>query len=535
MTTGTTYPGVYVTESPGGTRTVSGVAMSITAFVGRTRRGPVDRAVRVTTFADYDKTFGGLWGASTVSAAVRDFFANGGGQAVVVRIAPAGTGAAKTAKLTRTAGAPPAKATKATATKDSPDLVLVAAEPGSWANGLTAEISHDTTTDLDEVARRLGATSADLFNLIVTDTATGERETIRNVTTAAGSRRIDHVLEAESRLVRVADPDELPGVRPAETTASAPLAVATADRGDDGRDLTADDYTAAALQTRHAGLYALDQVDLFNLLCVPPPVPGGDTPPAVYQAALSYCVQRRAMLIVDPPAAMTVQNATATLQSLDLTGPDSRNAALYFPRLLRPDPDAGGRLSAVTASGAVAGAIARTDAARGIWKAPAGLDVTLTGATDLATGLTDAENGLLNPLGVNCLRTFPGSGTVIWGARTLRGADQLGDEYKYVPVRRLALHIEETLFRGTRWVVFEPNDEPLWAQIRLSLGAFLQDLFRQGAFQGGTAREAYFVRCDAETTTAQDVAAGRVNIVVGFAPVRPAEFVVLRVQQLAQA
>src|SRR5439155_26480859 len=147
--------------------------------------------------------------------------------------------------------------------------------------------------------------------------------------------------------------------------------------------------------------------------------------------------------------------------------------------------------------------------------------------------LTDPENGLLNPLGLNCLRLFPVVGPAVWGARTLQGADILASEWKYVPIRRLALFLEESLYRGTQWVVFEPNDEPLWAQIRLNVGAFLQNLFRQGAFQGRSAREAYFVKCDGETTTQSDRDLGIVNILVGFAPLKPAEFVIVRIQQIA--
>ena len=159
--------------------------------------------------------------------------------------------------------------------------------------------------------------------------------------------------------------------------------------------------------------------------------------------------------------------------------------------------------------------MARTDSERGVWKAPAGIDAGILGIQALEVGLTDPENGLLNPLGINCLRVFPVIGHVVWGARTLRGADQLADEYKYVPVRRLALFLEESLYRGTQWVVFEPNDEPLWAQIRLNVGAFMQNLFRQGAFQGTTPREAYFVKCDKETTTQNDINLGIVNISSG--------------------
>jgi phage tail sheath protein FI len=183
--------------------------------------------------------------------------------------------------------------------------------------------------------------------------------------------------------------------------------------------------------------------------------------------------------------------------------------------------------------GAVAGVMARTDTERGVWKAPAGIAATLVGVPELNVPLTDAENGELNPLGVNCLRAMPAAGRVVWGARTMRGDDRLASEWKYVPVRRTALFIEESLYRGTHWVVFEPNDEPLWAQIRLNLGSFMHNLFRQGAFQGSTPQDAYFVRCDKDTTTQNDIDLGIVNILVGFAPLKPAEFVVITIQQLA--
>jgi uncharacterized protein len=181
----------------------------------------------------------------------------------------------------------------------------------------------------------------------------------------------------------------------------------------------------------------------------------------------------------------------------------------------------------------MAGLYAATDAGRGVWKAPAGTDVRLRGVQGLDYVLTDRENGALNPLGVNCLRSFPIFGNIAWGARTLDGADQQASEWKYIPVRRLALYLEESLYRGTKWVVFEPNDEPLWAQIRLNVGAFMQNLFRQGAFQGKTPAEAYFVKCDKETTTQNDINLGIVNILVGFAPLKPAEFVIIKVQQMA--
>jgi hypothetical protein len=153
--------------------------------------------------------------------------------------------------------------------------------------------------------------------------------------------------------------------------------------------------------------------------------------------------------------------------------------------------------------------------------------------TGLTVPLTDAENGELNPLGINCLRQVPAAGYVVWGARTTVGNDQLASQWKYIPVRRTALYIEESLYRGTQWAVFEPNDEPLWSQLRLNIGVFMHGLFRQGAFQGQSPKEAYFVKCDKTTTTQADIDRGIVNVIVGFAPLKPAEFVVLYIQQMA--
>lgn len=210
-----------------------------------------------------------------------------------------------------------------------------------------------------------------------------------------------------------------------------------------------------------------------------------------------------------------------------------QNAALFFPRLRQPNPERNNQKEDFGPGGAVAGVFARTDAYRGVWKAPAGTEATLIGVPKLVVRLTDAENDELNSLAINCLRSFPVAGPVVWGSRTLAGADQAGSEWKYIPVRRTALFIEESLYRGTKWVVFEPNDEPLWAQIRLNVGAFLQSLFRKGAFQGTTPKDAYFVKCDRQTTTPRDIDIGVVNIIVGFAPLKPAEFVVIKIQQMA--
>ncbi|MBP8170301.1 MAG: phage tail sheath family protein [Azonexus sp.] len=314
----------------------------------------------------------------------------------------------------------------------------------------------------------------------------------------------------------------------AEATLSTPPTDAFLGGGTETPYGAADVYPAfIGSRSKREGLYALEDADIFNLLVLP-----GITDAGVLADAASYCEERRAFFIVDAPASATdVASMVAAASGTDL--PKSDHAAVYFPWTFVADPLKNGKARLTPPGGTMAGLYARTDGSRGIWKAPAGTDANLSGVQSMAVPLTDGENGSLNPLGVNCLRTFPVYGAVSWGARTLRGADQMASEYKYVPVRRLALYIEESLYRGTQWVVFEPNDEPLWAQIRLNIGAFMNGLFRQGAFQGSSPREAYLVKCDRETTTQDDINRGVVNILVGFAPLKPAEFVVISIQQLA--
>ena len=284
----------------------------------------------------------------------------------------------------------------------------------------------------------------------------------------------------------------------------------------------------AGSRAAKTGIYALEDVDIFNIL-----VPGVSDVPVLTEA-IAYAEERRAMVLIDPDAAVnTLDEARDWINDPANSGLKHRNAAAYFPRVRLADPLQNNRLRSFPASGLIAGLWARTDAQRGIWKAPAGIEARLRGVQALDYVLSDPENGVLNPLGLNAIRTFPVFGTVAWGARTLVGADAFASEWKYVPVRRIALYIEESLYRGTQFVVFEPNDEPLWAQIRLAVGSFMNRLFRQGAFQGATPQEAYFVRCDSSTTTQADIDLGIVNIHVGFAPLKPAEFVIIHIQQIA--
>ena len=287
-------------------------------------------------------------------------------------------------------------------------------------------------------------------------------------------------------------------------------------------------------ETAFTGMYALRRVDLFNILCIPDatryPAPDELDAESVFSKALTLCEQRRAFLLVDPPE--TVDDVEAALDWKMNLALRSKNAAAYFPRLRMPDPLDGNKLRSFAPCGVIAGLYARTDTERGVWKAPAGTEANLRDVRDLAYELNDQENGVLNPLAVNCLRKFPIYSYVSWGARTLVGTDAEGSEWKYVPVRRTALMLEESIFRALHWVVFEPNDESLWAQIRLNVGAYMHGLFRQGAFQGKSARDAYYVKCDGETTTQADIDRGVVFVEVGFAPLKPAEFVVIRIKQM---
>jgi hypothetical protein len=534
------YPGVYIQEVPSGVRTITGVATSITAFVGRAAAGPTDEPTMLTSFADYERQFGGLDVLSPMSYSVRDFYLNGGALALIVRVVHEDASTA-TITLQGTGGSP------------TDDLVLEASSAGEWGNRLSAAVDYDTDRALPRTSPP--ATNPQRFNLTVRYRVQAGKdnfviETFGSVSTTPGDARfLPLVLERESAYVRMTA--TMPAARPESnvTTVGSQRTVTwiDADTGSGSDGSAIDDDDVMGEQDPKTGIYALNRADLFNILCIPPlardtsVLPSIWTPPSAstYQAALSLCVDRRAMLIVDPDPlwatsiSQAIGNAIDGRNDLNLTGPAARNAALYFPCVRIVDPLRDSRVDTFAPSGIIAGIMARTDVQRGVWKAPAGLDASLNGVQDLQVNLNDLENGQLNPLGINVLRSMGVNGRIVWGARTLRGADESADEYKYLPVRRLALFLEESLYRGTQWVVFEPNDEPLWAQVRLNVGAFMQGLFRQGAFQGATAKDAYFVKCDSQTTTQNDINLGILNVIVGFAPLKPAEFVVIQIQQMA--
>lgn len=497
-----TYPGIYIQELPSDVRTITGVSTSITAFIGTALKGPTDTATLIHSFAEYVRIFGGLWRESKMSYAVFQYFQNQGRDAVIIRVA---RNARKVRFQTSGGG--------------TNILVLEAANPGLWAEEL--EIQVDTTKinpeDPDDT----------LFNLVVNYEKANISESFLNLSGRQESARfITNVLDQESNLIHIPSGTVVPAVRPEAGT----LEIVN-NSGSDG-DLPEQEDVIPLDPNSKNGIYALDSVDIFNMLCLPP-FKGDDIPGQVYSNALTYCENRRAILIVDPPSSWNAKDKVdLPIADFSVTS-YHKNAALFFPRLRARDIMNENRLSEFVPCGAVAGVIARTDGERGVWKAPAGIEASLAGIADLTVRLTDNENGDLNPQGINCLRIFEPAGLVVWGARTMRGDNRLADQWKYLSVRRTAMYIEVSLYRGLSWVVFEPNDFRLWAQIRLNVGAFMHSLFLRGAFQGSDPKKAYLVKCDQETTTQDDINKGIVNIVVGFAPLIPAEFVILQIKQIA--
>ncbi len=568
-----TYPGVYIQEVDSGSRVVTGVATSITAFVGRAPLGPVNEPVMVYDFGEFQRTFGGRARGLPMTYAVEDFFGNGGGQALIVRATPADATPA-------TLAGPPA---------------LSASSPGRWGNAISVKFEKVSGQDAIDIEQRFAEFNLGTDGFYFVDIA---YPVLKGKTPTPAERvgpvylgpteapcRIDQVLAAQSLYIRAAAPvaaavvdttkpvapvvDTTKTEAPVVDTAKAetpvvdttktetpvtdttktvtPAAVAASlladyvplSNGGDGNAagggrLTSNDIVGDS--GKRTGMYALDHADLFNILVVPPDS-GPETPDAdltaVLTAAAPYCDTRRAIMIADPLSAWSdhaKQGAFGDISPADLNVGElgqRRRIFTYFPRIKKLDPANANREAVFSASGMIAGIFAATDVRRGVWKAPAGIEAGLTGVTALEHRLTDMQNGVLNQVGINVLRDFPVFGKVIWGSRTLAGADALSDDYKYLPVRRLTDYIEESLFRGTKFAVFEPNSETLWAQLRLTCNTFMADLNRQGAFYN------YYVECDKSTTTPYDIDRGRVNVIIAFAPVKPAEFVILTIQQLA--
>jgi uncharacterized protein len=519
-----TYPGVYIQELSSGVHTITGVATSIAAFIGWAPQGPVGQPTLVQSWNDFQSQFGGLYSGVYLGYAVNQFFANGGQQAYIVR-------------LIDTTSATPAAT--ATATDSASGITLWASSPGSWAStqgsltaGFTVQFFAGDPTDSNS------------FSMKVFDSNGNLLESFMNVSISptAPSRYAPTVIDSDSQYITFINPAAPsqpitpPSHVPAVTTPPLTLTLAGGKPGTVlGPTLSPDFATQLASP---AAIHALlDSIPIVNIVCVPGLTTDTSDGQTAIQSLQGFCAAARAFCIVDSPqntnvasVNTAVTNASNNLQNN--AGDGAANSAMYFPWVSASDPLAGGRQASMPPCGLVAGVYAATDASRGVWKAPAGIDAGLSGITGLQYTLTDLQNGDLNALGVNCLRYFSSYGNVVWGARTLVGADTVGSQWKYVPIRRFTLFLESSLYDGTQWVVFEPNDETLWGQIRLNVGAFMQSLFLKGAFQGTTPQQAYFVKCDGENNPQSSINQGIVNIEVGFAPLYPAEFVIIQIQQM---
>ncbi|MFO0614284.1 MAG: phage tail sheath C-terminal domain-containing protein [Polyangiaceae bacterium] len=461
----------------------------------------------------------------------------------------AGSDEAATKAVERAAAALGSVGNSITALLDvvSPDpvpLELVASSVGSWGNsmgsvtGTGVSVTYSLPEDIPaEVLAAINASAPpgvtvekkDLFNLTVKlfppGGTTEAVETFSNVTLIPDtSASLATILRDQSQYVRFAS-----GPTKSRPEPLGPVAFLD---GKDSKALSDNDYVGSQLDRN--GLYALDVAETFNILCIPPDTSAGDISLPVWQKALSYVATNRAFLIIDPPAGWKSVVETKGIGALRQEaqtyittlggGTDQRFAMLYFPRLDEVNVLTN-KVDTFVGCGAIAGLFARTDVARGVWKAPAGTNATLNQIAGLELRLDDAQNGALNPVAVNCLRTFPIYGSVVWGSRTVRGSSQLNDEYTYVSVRRLANFIEDSIQNSTKWAVFEPNDATLWGSLKQQITGFMNGLKNQGAFYN------YFVDVGATTTSPEDIARGVVNVQIGFAPVQPAEFVILYFQQ----
>lgn len=444
---------------------------------------------------------------------------------------------------------------------------LKTANPGDWGNAARVELDRTGITASIEAAFNVKPYS--MVNLTVHYDGGTERHSNVSFDKNAGPQRVDLILES-SQYVRYASTIDIADALTVPSSASDPsttplMTIVTLHQttyrkkantqqdfinqlpvgfgGDDGFNLGVAEFFTGD-EANQKGIYQLEKVDIFNLLVIPRDLVPGPDLPLDYPTIFNFVSDRRAFWLLEIPPSkfanwdgsiMKGQPGVDDLINDTFNNPGDlgRNAAVFYPDVLFQDPLMGLRPTRYGPAGAAAGIFARTDASRGVWKAPAGTSATVTGLVGLTAKLNDARNGTANLAGINCFRDFPPTGTVLWGSRTLRGAQALADAFKYVPVRRLSLYVYESIRRGLQWAVFEPNDDTLWATIRDRVDDFMTNLMRQGAFQGTTKKEAFFVKCGlGDTMTAQDIDNGVCNVQIGFAPVKPAEFVVLYFEQM---
>ncbi|WP_405059087.1 phage tail sheath family protein [Kribbella sp. NBC_01505] len=504
-------PGVYVEEVEAGSRPIEGVGTSTAAFVGFAAKGPVNTPTLVTNWTQFTQVFGDFVEGSYLAHAVYGYMTNGGSACYVVRIGSGGDNKSVGQR---------SKQVSAPAETTLGSYRVTAIGRGAAAGELSVQIADSTAAEAPEGAVKLIVESAgkpaEEFDPVVFD--------------GAGPINVATVVNAKSKLIRLEEQQTssqaLAKIEKGVKELEVPAPSSPAQAGTVG----AEDYVGdAAQRTGFSGLEAIDDITMVAVPDLMSAYQQGaidlETVQAVQTAVINHCeLMGDRMAILDPPPGLNAQQIKSW--RMETTGYDSKYATLYWPWAKVHDPATGRNLQ-VPPSGHVAGVWARTDQERGVHKAPA--NEVLRGAIDLETTITKAEHDLLNPVGVNCIRAFPGRGIRIWGARTLSS----DPAWRYVNVRRLFNYLEESVLQGTQWVVFEPNDDALWARIRRTINAFLVNEWRKGALFGLTPDEAFYVKCDRETNPAEAIDAGQVTCQVGIAPVKPAEFVVFQLSQIS--
>ncbi|WP_405869024.1 phage tail sheath family protein [Streptomyces sp. NBC_00005] len=514
-------PGVYVEEVASGSRPIEGVGTSVAAFVGLAPTGPLNEPTLVTNWTQYVASFGEFTDGYYLAHSVYGFFNNGGTAAYVVRVGGSAEGAA--------AGGAPAAVTGSAAR-----AALPAAEPAQLGTFTVTAIASGGNGSLSvEVADPEGEGPAERFRLIVKDgdkavenfdvtakkggrnyvvTQVKERSKLITVTEAAPAAQL---ARPDNQTVALAAPAAAPAApeKPVEASHPGPATYLgdSADRTGFGGLEAVDEISMVAVPDLMAA-YQRGAIDL-------------EAVKAVQLGLIAHCeLMGDRVAIVDPPPSLNARQIRVWRQ--ETAGYDSKYAALYYPWIKTFDP-ASGQSRLIPPSGHIAGIWARNDSERGVHKAPA--NEVVRGAVDLEIQITRGEQDLLNPIGVNCIRSFPGRGIRVWGARTLSS----DPAWRYLNIRRYFNYLEESILIGTQWVVFEPNDHALWARIRRNISAFMVNEWRSGALFGQRPEEAYYVKCDEETNPPESVDVGRVVCEIGIAPVKPAEFVIFRLAQFS--
>ncbi|SRR6266566_2351606 len=537
-----TYPGIYIEELPSSTHTITAAPTSITVFVGyshpfKTNPNNWNNAVQIFSFTDYERSFGGFFtdqafdkdtNIGSLAQAVNQFFLNGGANAYVVGLQ---------ANYRDSSENDMGKIEAATLTlpdATNGNIVFTALEPTDPDHPMTVTINNLRTSNPAPQSPPQSPPQLPDDVADITITYGSRVETYRKVSLDPTDQNFietrigtgDPTKPQVSTLVTVAAIPESPPSGASFTAVSEAALQYKSTPASNWTVFSVADFFPVFQQDS-----SLDKLPIFNILVIP-----GVTKELILSEAIAFCEEKRAFFIMDPPPDKIADQGGINWigDYMSNVSPKSTNAALYFPYIVSTDPLTGKSVN-LPPGGTVAGIYARTDTNRGVWKAPAGLETTLANTAGVVTGgvMNDPRQGTLNPLGVNCLRTFPGIGTVVFGARTSVTANPAFQQWRYVPVRRMALFIEQTLYNNLGWVIFEPNDDPLWVAIRTSIENFMLSLFNQGAFQGSTPSQAFQVKCDSSTTTQDDINNGIVNIIVAFAPLKPAEFVIIKIAQLA--